>query len=172
MPRVSLCECGCGQQTDLAPRNNASKGWVKGEPLRFVRFHHLKQLVKPESQINYPTKLLPDGRVVKKHRLRAEQALGKPLPAGVEVHHVDGTKSTSSPLVICQDRDYHKLLHVRTRVLRAGGNPNTDKICARCKNVKPFAAFRVSRHTGSGFAETCRECVKQRYRESRLVRSA
>lgn len=33
------CQCGCGQKTAIAERNNTSKGWVKGQPLRFARGH-------------------------------------------------------------------------------------------------------------------------------------
>ncbi len=36
---LGLCQCGCGQRTNPAPCNNRSKGWVKGEPLRFVAGH-------------------------------------------------------------------------------------------------------------------------------------
>ena len=36
---AGLCLCGCGQKTNLAPHNNAAKGWVKGRPLRYVRGH-------------------------------------------------------------------------------------------------------------------------------------
>lgn len=34
-----FCECGCGRKTSIAPQTFRSKGWVKGEPLRFVRGH-------------------------------------------------------------------------------------------------------------------------------------
>lgn len=34
-----LCECGCGRSTAIAQRTDAGKGWVKGEPLRYVRGH-------------------------------------------------------------------------------------------------------------------------------------
>jgi hypothetical protein len=37
---MSLCECGCGNPTRLAPRTDRRKGWVKGEPLRFLPQHH------------------------------------------------------------------------------------------------------------------------------------
>ena len=39
---MSLCACGCGQETPLAPRNEKRFGHVKGEPMRFVRGHNLR----------------------------------------------------------------------------------------------------------------------------------
>lgn len=36
---LGLCQCGCGQPTRLAPENDASKGWVRGEYLRYVKGH-------------------------------------------------------------------------------------------------------------------------------------
>jgi DNA-binding CsgD family transcriptional regulator len=38
--RGGLCQCGCGEQTRIAPRNDPQKGWIKGHALRFVRGHH------------------------------------------------------------------------------------------------------------------------------------
>ena len=71
---------------------------------------------------------------VYRHILVAEKALGRLLPKGAQVHHVDGNPRNNSNrnLVICQDMAYHKLLHYRTRVVKAGGNPNTDKFCGDC----------------------------------------
>ncbi len=34
-----LCECGCGMPAPTAQRNDSSKGYVIGEPMRFVRGH-------------------------------------------------------------------------------------------------------------------------------------
>ncbi len=34
-----LCECGCGSPAPVATRNDATKGYIKGEPMRFVRGH-------------------------------------------------------------------------------------------------------------------------------------
>jgi hypothetical protein len=34
-----LCQCGCGQQTTIAKRSDKRDGYVKGQPLRFVRGH-------------------------------------------------------------------------------------------------------------------------------------
>lgn len=35
-----LCQCGCGRPTPVAPRNRKNLGWVKGEPLSFLRGHN------------------------------------------------------------------------------------------------------------------------------------
>lgn len=114
---MAFCECGCGQETRLAPQTDTAKGWVKGQPKRFLLGH--------QGRIQWGKKTVKGYRyaVGRKrqtlHRRRAEIALGKPLPKGAEVHHADGTKGDNSPLVICQDRSYHMLLHKRMRELRA-----------------------------------------------------
>jgi hypothetical protein len=36
------CHCGCGEATTVALVDDPVKGWVKGEPKRFVRYHNLK----------------------------------------------------------------------------------------------------------------------------------
>jgi hypothetical protein len=33
------CHCGCGELAPIATRSDTRKGWVKGEPMRFVRHH-------------------------------------------------------------------------------------------------------------------------------------
>lgn len=40
LPTIKYCECGCGQPTQLATRNNPARGYVKGQPHRFVLGHH------------------------------------------------------------------------------------------------------------------------------------
>lgn len=37
------CQCGCGQQTKIATYNRAARGWIRGEPLRFVPGHNMLQ---------------------------------------------------------------------------------------------------------------------------------
>lgn len=37
-----LCECGCGQRTNLARQTRQCRGQIKGEPVRFLRGHSMR----------------------------------------------------------------------------------------------------------------------------------
>jgi hypothetical protein len=68
------------------------------------------------------------------HILVAEKALGKQLPRGAVVHHINTNRADNRPqnLVICPNAAYHALLHKRMRAIDACGNPNWMR-CAFCK---------------------------------------
>jgi len=107
------------------------------------------------------------------HIIVAEQALGRPLPRGVIVHHFNRQirDSRNANLVICQDQAYHTLLHARQRVKDAGGNPNTDKICHRCRQVKSKSEFSPSSSRGiQTLASACKECAAGAQQRRRLLR--
>ena len=127
---TGLCQCGCGGITQPAPRTRTEAGWIRGEPLRFLKAHHLR-LRPPEAWKNWrggrtvvggyvrvAAKGHPrayGGRYALEHILVAERALGKPLPAEAVVHHVNHNPLDNRPenLVVCQDQSYHRLLHYR-----------------------------------------------------------
>lgn len=75
-----------------------------------------------------------NGKKKQEHVIVAEHFLGKPLPCGAEVHHVNENRSDNRPenLVICPSKAYHKLLHTRMRAIEACGNPSYRK-CPFCK---------------------------------------
>lgn len=61
-----------------------------------------------------------EGRRVYEHIYLAEKALGKPLPKGAIVHHMNENPAdnfTPFNLVICPDQAYHLLLHRRAKAL-------------------------------------------------------
>ena len=152
-----LCECGCGIETRASAVTYARRGYVKGQPHRFVKGHH-ERVAQPKSYRRVTIR----GRLSRIHRLRAERALGRPLPSGAVVHHVDGSTSDDAPLVICQDDRYHQFLHARARVLALGGNPHTERACTGCQQPKPFSEFYPYRRTGKLelLRSQCKACVQ------------
>lgn len=102
------------------------------------------------------------GTYRQEHLLAAEKALGRPLDQIHPVHHFDKDRSNNknTNLVICEDRSYHALLHRRQRIVEFGGDPNTQKICSRCKLPKNFDCFSKSVNHACGLNTTCRDCMK------------
>lgn len=76
-----------------------------------------------------------------------EAAIGKKLPKGAVVHHVDENKlnNKKSNLVVCS-RGYHKVLHQRTNALNACGNANW-RICSICKEYDDPKNMRLNGST-------------------------
>ena len=161
-----LCGCGCGQPTTIAKQSNTKNGWIRGQPIRFVSGHNAK--LRPAITW-YQSRGTYKAGAVDVHRLGAEKALGHPLPPGAEVHHVNEDKQDSTPgnLVICQDHAYHALLHCRARVVRAGGDPNTQKLCLRCGQLKSFDEFARNRgQRAYGRFAWCRPCAAAHKKET------
>lgn len=160
MEIVKLCACGCGTPTPIATQTRRAKGHVKGEPVRFVAGHEARTR---KVRDGWYKQMVHQGQMRLEHSVIAERALGKPMPVKAEVHHVDGNKHNNAPsnLVICQDHAYHLLLHARTRIVRAGGNPNTERLCGSCRRLLPIEAFHPSRHLSLGTCNMCRACKRQ-----------
>jgi hypothetical protein len=157
---MKLCECGCGEPAPIAAETQRSRGAVKGQPQRFVRGHSGRAKIGRryrESKVGGR-----NGDRSYEHIRVAEKALGKPLPKGANVHHVDGNKRNNDPgnLVICQDMKYHKLLHIRTEAFWATGNANLRR-CRYCQNWDDPAAMKFER----GWSPFHPECRRKRQRE-------
>ena len=95
-----------------------------------------------------------DGVQRAEHIVVAERALGRPLPAGAVVHHVDENPLNNEPgnLVICPSQAYHMTLHRRMRALAACGHAGWRK-CKYCKTYSDPSTMRVT--SAGAFHQAC-----------------
>jgi len=106
----------------IGKESPAWKGGTYMEPRGYMTISHADH---PRAMKN---------RRVYEHILAAEKAIGKSLPKGAVVHHVNENKSDNrnENLVICENTIYHHLLHARKRAYDATGNADSKKCCC-CK---------------------------------------
>jgi hypothetical protein len=97
-----VCQCGCGNPTNISIWSNAQMGWLIGTPKRFINGHHSRptskwwiaedrgfdsecwiwQMCSPDGygRISYDKETMPA------HRYTYEQKYGK-LPERTQLHH-------------------------------------------------------------------------------------
>lgn len=99
-----------------------------------------------------------NGKQRLEHVVVAEKALGRPLPLGVQVHHINGIKTDNTPsnLVVCQSESYHKLLHRRQEAFEATGNPDMRR-CRYCGKWDVRENLYSPPGKDTGFHRQCRQ---------------
>jgi hypothetical protein len=117
---VGFCQCGCGGRTPIAKKNDASKGYVRGQPVRFLPQHGArvpKPLVQRlEAHVNrtddgcwiWTGSIRPngygqiavdvDGRRLPRqvHRVAYELFVG-PIPDGLDLDHLCRNRACFNP---------------------------------------------------------------------------
>lgn len=116
--------------------------------------------------------VMVNGKKKQQHVLVAEHALGKSLPIGAIVHHVnkDTKDNRNQNLVICQDQQYHKILHRRQDALEACGNANWRKCCI-CKQYDDPSNMSINGSPLHGERAYHKSCNTNRERE-RVAKNA
>jgi hypothetical protein len=122
------CVDGC--ESLAVARGWCGKHWQRwrknGDPLAMLRRANGEGTVLASGHVQH-------GGILD-HVAVAERALGKKLPHGAIVHHVDEDASNNAPanLVICPSQAYHMLIHQRMRALENCGYAHWLK-CTICK---------------------------------------
>jgi DNA-binding transcriptional regulator YiaG len=108
---TGLCECGCGRETTISPKNVRRYGYVRGKPRRFIRGHSARVQERTpdyrEEDRGFATpcwvwiKVCNErgyGRVVSKmaHRVYFERHVA-PVPAGLELDHLCRVRECVNP---------------------------------------------------------------------------
>lgn len=113
-------------------------------------------------------------RRVREHVLVAECALGKSLPAGTEVHHVNGIRidNANTNLVVCENRSYHCLLHIRAAAKKAIGDVR-GRQCDLCKqwevpgeDMQVYIVKKFPDGVGQARHRSCANRKQQQYAEA------
>lgn len=111
-----------------------------------------------------------NGKKRLQHHVVAEAAIGRPLPAGAVVHHVDGNPLNNAPsnLVVCPDQSYHKLIHMRQNALEACGNPSHRRcfVCREYDSVDQMTRVGDSRSGHKHYHRACLAVLRRREKEA------
>lgn len=116
---------GCGRPRKL------SNGLCHVHGLRYYRHGRLHTIVREKGKgtINAAGYRIlgHKGKRIYEHRRLAEKALGRALPKGAVVHHMNGNGDDNfAPfnLVVCPNQAYHMLLHKRMKLLGLSEEPS------------------------------------------------
>ncbi len=143
---MKLCECGCGQVAPIATETRPSRGYVKGQPMQFIKGHNgwrprstpaarfLNQIIKVNECILWSGKVNNmgygqfslDGVFVLAHRYSYEQAKGS-IPEGLVLDHL-----CSNPR--CVNPDHLEAITQADNLRRGRGFAGTNFKKTACPN--------------------------------------
>ena len=111
--------------------------------------------------------LTVNGKRKLEHVHIVETVLGKCLPKGVVVHHVNSVRNDNRKenLLVCS-QEYHRLIHKRETALDACGNPSWLK-CRHCGEYDDPKNMYVS---PGGFTGRHRKCLNDYQNKRRVIK--
>lgn len=121
---MQSCQCGCGSPAPIATYTNVRRGYLRGNPVRFIRGHHKGRLGKLKIKVKRRTL----------HERAVKLVKGKPCAVSnehcqgkVDAHHKDKNQENNHPsniVPVC--RSHHFLMDKRgLTVQQLKDNPPT-----------------------------------------------
>ena len=152
--------CGC-LKSDVSRSKTLSKNphWKGG---RYINDSGYVMVYMPSH------KRAQSNGYVREHILISEAAIGRPLPDSAQVHHY-GHVSDNSKIIICENQEYHYLLHLRERAIEACGNPDFRK-CKFCHEYDDIKNMYVNQSKHHGWNVYHRECQNEYDKKARNAR--
>lgn len=162
------CDCGCGETMHLTDKRGRLRRFIKGHEGRGSRGGSRIMSTGYEMSLKGDDHCSPKAGKTLRHIIIAEKALGKPLPQGSEIHHVNSIRADNGRgnLVICQDRAYHRLLHQRTTALNVCGHADWLK-CYYCGQYDALQNMVIHYRKRRGYH---RYCANKYSRDKRFER--
>ena len=120
-----FCKCGCGNKTSMITTSRPSRGLIKGNYRSYLPGHNVRDRFGKRAQ------RWKNGN--RSFRKIAERAIGMKLPKHSCIHHIDGDRNNNkrSNFVVCENKNYHKLLHKRLNAYLSCGCADWWK-CSFC----------------------------------------
>lgn len=134
-----LCQCGCGEQTNLVTQSNAKRGLVRGEPRQFLPGHATREA---PAVLNC-------------------QHCGDPFEVRAATLRYRRKRDGESVFRFCSRECWDK-----ARVAPSAENYG-ERACKTCGLAKPANRqhFEAHAHGRDGLHPSCRDCVNARKRE-------
>lgn len=151
-------------QIDGCERPSLTRGWCGMHHQRWCKHGDpLALKIAPRGTATRRGYRLFAGRT--QHGRVAERALGKPLPEGAIVHHINENRADNRPcnLLICTTA-YHNILHRRLRAYKASGHADWRRryYCRRYSDPRELSSPARSPHL---YHRQCRHDHDAQHRE-------
>lgn len=162
--RLPLCKCGCGEKVNkkhsryISGHNNRNWRQPLGKKYNTAGYVMIYKPGHPRADLY---------GYVYEHILIAEAILGRFLKDKENVHHFNKSKGDNNHtnLIICQDWQYHMILHARQKAYDNCGFASWRK-CIICKNYDD--PLVMAKHSKFQFYH--RECISKKQKEEYKAR--